>query len=76
MILSFFGVFDHLIYIAVSKQAFAVPAAGGSLTFSSPLHRVARPNLCRQRLNPASERLFGQGVKATFDNFTLTTTTP
>jgi Family of unknown function (DUF6081) len=25
---------------------------------------------------PASHRLFGQGVKATFDNFTVTTTTP
>jgi hypothetical protein len=30
-----FSVFDHLKYIAISQQAFDVPAAGGSLTFSS-----------------------------------------
>jgi hypothetical protein len=33
-----FSVFDHLKYIAISAQAFAVPAAGGSLTFSSQIN--------------------------------------
>src|SRR5690242_10088618 len=30
-----YSVFDHLKYIAISNQAFAVPAGGGSVTFSS-----------------------------------------
>jgi hypothetical protein len=33
-----YSVFDHLKYIAVSKQAFPVPTGGGSVTFSSQIN--------------------------------------
>src|SRR5690349_9978021 len=33
-----FSVFDHLKYIAISKQAFPVPVGGGSVTFSSQIN--------------------------------------
>jgi hypothetical protein len=33
-----FSVYDHLKYLAVSRQSFAVPAAGGSITFSATIN--------------------------------------